>query len=1812
MRILLLILVLLVGCGPRPVTIATPTPAPTTSSSEATPALELELREVTEDGERLPRPAFSPLAAAAVEELLASLEPLPRPSPSPTAVAKGSPPPVALRTPPVPPEPSPGPVRFFPEGDVKFADRVAVSFGAPVAPLGAAPPTDWKITPDVPGSWRWLGTRTLLFEPKDERFAMATEYAVAGPDKKWRFSIPPPELETPSPTGPGQELTPTITLVFNQRVKPLEVLKFLSLREDVRAYPLRLLSPAETAELEPEEVPGTRVAVKPEQPLPSAREFKLYLKEGLPSAEGPLTKPTTTFFAFRTYDPLKLTKQYIDDRTEWSFIFNNPLDSERPAQVKVEPELPGLRVQTGPESVMVTGEPRVGARYRVTFVDVQDVHGQKYAGEPVEVVAKAGEPRAHFMASGATTLEPDGPGLELASDGYSQVKVERYALTDEDVGTLARTGRWTPRRPPVARQTLKLKPQDTSRQRLKLPRGQWYLRLLAGNKELDRTWVQVTGLHAVVWRDSKESQVWVTRLKDSRPVEGARVNGLRTDGQGLAVLPYPPAVVRVQSGTDVCFAVPPSAPARQTLRWYVADDRSLYRPGETVHVHGWVRRVKQDLELASGPVRYDVQDAEAKSISKGKVTLHGQGGFELEFKLPPKTASGTATLALWYGDELHHHNFQVEEFRRSDFEVSLSADPRPVVVGSSGRAEVLAQTFSGGSLAGSQVNWDITAGPSGFAPPGWEGYCFGGGEGPEWRKKLRGSADQQGSDKVELAVKSLPPVPYQARLTAEVQDLTRQTQSADTAMTLLPAEVCLGLRGPDSWLASGEECMVQAIVTDPEGKAVSGRSVTLRWLQDEKQVSQAKLTSGDSAVASSYTPAASGELVLEAETQDAKGRAFRSRLSWWVGGNRLEQAEEGLDVQLDKMDYAPGDKATLQVRTQLEGPAGMVVVRHGSITQAHSLAFTSGRATLELPLTDADIPGLQLDVAVRGRREKEATLQARSVVVPVSSASRELKVKVTPQKTVLAPGGNTSVDVVVTDAEAKPVTAELWAVAVDESVLAAASSEGPGDPVDVFYAPWHANVYEMWRYGINSHYRWNTGDDDTQIYITGHYGHSDRLIQGAPGYTGAGGVGSLGLAFRNPPYGPRFNDSFGFNVSGKVDLRRGMATNATLKAQYNGLLDGDLPIIGTMFRGPRAKKPRLRKNFTPLALATRIVTDAEGHANIPLKLPDSLTRYKVIVVAASGARLFGRGEASVTAALPLNLRLSAPRFARRGDRFELVAVLANQGVDKATVRLALRGTDLPPTGCQLELKPDERAEVAFPVESVTGDTALFQAVAVSGQNADQTQVGLPVQAAATRVEVATYGKLDKPEGLKLDVPEDPTLTLELSGTPRGQIREAVRDLVEDGLDTGTRAAAIVLAGSVWPEAVPRPAIETALARLKALQGYSGGISEWSAHDDSNPFLTLLTGQALAAARRAGHKVDVKDLTEFILKDLSAPSAWSESERLQLQAYRLDVLRQLGRPDAKAASKLAKQKNLPLAAAGWLLPTLPQDGALKKRLLGAARDEAGTASFATGMKYDAGHWVLASDQETDAVLLSALLEVDPKNRLIVLLARGLARPRPRSETATALAVAALSRLDNPKLRPTDVWAGSAHVVANPGETRLPSADTVVLGASKLYYRLGAAYATPSPLPPADLGFALERRYEAVDDNRDVVQSEGTWKVKPGSLVRVRLTLVAPTERFRVALVDPVPAGLEVVNPAVAGSSRRDDPTDSDHWWFGHYNLRDDRVEAFAESLPAGVYIYSYLARATTSGTFQVPPASCHEQGAPEVSGRTGTEQVQVGP
>ncbi len=76
-------------------------------------------------------------------------------------------------------------LRRMPEGDVPLAPHLSITFSQPMVALDshaglAREASPVRLSPQPPGEWRWVGTRTLVFEPEG-RFPMATDYRVEVP-----------------------------------------------------------------------------------------------------------------------------------------------------------------------------------------------------------------------------------------------------------------------------------------------------------------------------------------------------------------------------------------------------------------------------------------------------------------------------------------------------------------------------------------------------------------------------------------------------------------------------------------------------------------------------------------------------------------------------------------------------------------------------------------------------------------------------------------------------------------------------------------------------------------------------------------------------------------------------------------------------------------------------------------------------------------------------------------------------------------------------------------------------------------------------------------------------------------------------------------------------------------------------------------------------------------------------------------------------------------------------------------------------------------------------------------------------------------------------------------------------------------------------------------------------------------------------------------------------------------------------------------------------------------------------------------------
>ena len=115
--------------------------------------------------------------------------------------------------------------------------------------------------------------------------------------------------------------------------------------------------------------------------------------------------------------------------------------------------------------------------------------------------------------------------------------------------------------------------------------------------------------------------------------------------------------------------------------WFTFDDRKLYKPKETVNVKGYVRHLKHVKDtvvpqFCSGEVQWTVYDPRGAQLETGKTNLNSFGSFDFKFTLKDNVNLGNGRVFLKYKAHSFTHSFQIQEFRRPEFEAKCSYSPQ--------------------------------------------------------------------------------------------------------------------------------------------------------------------------------------------------------------------------------------------------------------------------------------------------------------------------------------------------------------------------------------------------------------------------------------------------------------------------------------------------------------------------------------------------------------------------------------------------------------------------------------------------------------------------------------------------------------------------------------------------------------------------------------------------------------------------------------------------------------------------------------------------------------------------------------------------------------------------------------------------------------------------------------------------------------------------------------------------------------------------------------------------------------------------------
>ncbi|HVO31943.1 MAG TPA: alpha-2-macroglobulin family protein, partial [bacterium] len=973
-----------------------------------------------------------------------------------------------------------------------------------------------------------------------------------------------------------------------------------------------------------------------------------------------------------------------------------------------------------------------------------------------------------------------------------------------------------------------------------------------------------------------------------------------------------------------------------------------------------------------------------------------------------------------------------------------------------------------------------------------------------------------------------------------------------------------------------------------------------------------------------------------------------------------------IELVADKSEYVEGDNARVLVKSPFPHAEGILALEANGILETRRVHLDGSAQMIEVPITAKHLPNVWVSLALsRGRLKPEEmpeggkdaedlgrpAFATGEASLKVSLAPKTISVAAASSKKEAGPGESVDLAVTLTDAAGKPVAADAAVFLVDEGVLALLGYQTP-DPMPTFWAQNSTGsaIKDLRELLLKQEKGLKLADARNKNGAPGDAIDTTVTLAGAIRGEGRGGGGMAQAEAKPMPRKSMMR--MADDASGGADkdeekapsqepgappitARTNFASTAFWAANVTTGADGHAKVT--------VKLPDNLTTFRVMVVAQDTV-DRFGHGDT------QVTVRKRLLVRPSLPRFLQYGD-TFEASMVVHNQTG------KDGQVEVIARGANIGFDEDAKK-----TVFVKNGDSAEVRWKAHAQNAGEARVQFG--AAFDGSTDAAELS--LPVKLPATSEAFATYGTTEGSVAQPVLLPADaIPEFGALDVQTSSTALTTLSDAVDYLYSYPYEcleqTASRILPIVALkdvirdfhlGDKKTNAEADALAKDGIARIASLQGWDGGFKLWPESNRADPWSSGYATFVLLRAKE--NHFDVPQTTldrakQYLLREgLNPPKIWGEEYRRAVQVQSLLVLTDMGeKPTTVAEELFAARDKLPFFSRAQLLVSLSRmygakDARVKTLLDGidnAAVESPSTAHYAE-QRTESLKLLMHSEARTDAMVLWAMVEVRPDDPLIPKVVKGLNDSRVKGRWLTtqenAWVILAMSRYYHAfekttpdfvartwladrfmgeagfKGRTMDIkritvpleslYASDAKAIA----ARTP--ETLVLakdGPGRMYYRLGLTYAPKSlDVKPEEQGFSVTRGYEAVDDKGDVARdADGTWVIKAGATVKVRLTIVVPDRAYYAAITDPLPAGLEAVNTELATSARarpsgeeesvRDTWSWYSFWAFDHIQMRDDRVELFANQLPTGVYEYTYLARATTLGKFVVPPLKAEE-------------------
>ena len=1238
---------------------------------------------------------------------------------------------------------------------------------------------------------------------------------------------------------------------------------------------------------------------------------------------------------------------------------------------------------------------------------------------------------------------------------------------------------------------------------------------------------------------------------------------------------------------------------------FLAAERGIYRPGETVNLVALVRDATATA-VEKAPVSLVLHRPDGVEQSRVLLVDAGDGGAHIPLRLSPTAQRGlwTVTAALDGDSPIGRTEFTVDDFVPQRLKLTLGTKADALLPDERLAIEAEARFLYGAAAAslGGEAELQFVADPTPAAA--YRKFHFGREEEKLDLKPIPleiADTDANGKTVVTGGPFPLPQtsLPLKAEIRVGIHEPGGRVTQDTLTLPVRARPLLIGLHPLfEEAVAIGQDAGIEVVVLDAAGHPVARpglryelvrRDVRWQWYQGrrgwayEPVYRDVPVTAGTLDVAADRPATLSLPLpgwgsyrltVADETTGASTSIAFRS--GWWNVGPEVSDTPDKVDVVAERATYRAGETARLTIKPPFDAEV-LVTVASNRLFESRELHVPAAGATIELSISEDWGSGAYvMATAYRPLGAGRAHEPVRAVGlswVGLDLSGRTLAVKLeTPDR--IRPRSSLTVPVKVGGLAAGEA-AHVTLAAVDEGVLQLTRFKTPA-PADYYF-----------------------GKRRLGVAMRDDYGHLLDERDAAAGAIRQGGDAAIGGA----PLA---------------------VVPAKTVALFSGLVE----------------------------------TDRDGRARITLDVPDFQGQLRLMAIAYNKGQV-GQGEANVAVRDPVVAEATLPRFLAPGDRSRIALLLHNVEGAAGEYRVALSASGAvafeEASERVVALQSGERRLLKLPlVGRDVGIGTIGLKLQGPGGFAVEREWQIAVRAAQTPVAQDLTAQLLPGERLTLDrnlieayLPGSahvgvtvsswrgfnvPALLGALDRYPYGCLEQ-----------TTSRAFPLLYVNELAASAhAPQDKalserVQEAIYRILDMQRAEGDFGLWGFHDSAYPWLSVFALDVLYEARKAGYVVPQSSLQRGIdwlgqiargrryveagyePDDSAARANW---HRARVRAYAFYLLAKM---NAANLGDLRYFHDNEMAA----LDTALGYGQVAAALAMAGDRTRAIHAFALARQALAGdpRWDYYGSQLRDLAALVAAASEAGETALMPDLIDRLARAAaPAGWTTTQenawMLIAAHVLMKNQgdiNVAIGDAPASVSHepIRLAPDEAELARGLTIGNEGERPIWRLVAVDGVPrDPEPAQSNGFSISRKFLDLQGN----EIDPTVLHQNDRFVVTLEAAATDNVEHQAVLVHLLPAGWEI-----EGIVQRDAEDNTDFPWLKTTSarMREARDDRFVAALSFGDrrYVYlrgtdrfrtAFIARAAIPGTYALPAAAIEDMYHPALNARTAMGTTAVLP